>query len=170
MNATWDLYSCFEFVHRETSFRVLGGARSDVSSMDCHPDELIWKHLKTDRAGRMVVAKGPVSSARFDRRCANCKMPRGKLSPFPETLAEICRLNVPIFMSCLIKPLGRETRKHPPAQIRKLQASIEQFDFVLAIVVGATSCVIAGWGLALPAKKLGLREVPAVTITTSTML
>ena len=26
-----------------------------------------------------------------------------------------------------LKPLGRETRKHPPAQIRKLQASIEQF-------------------------------------------
>jgi hypothetical protein len=25
-----------------------------------------------------------------------------------------------------LKPLGRETRKHPPSQIRKLQASIEQ--------------------------------------------
>src|SRR3977135_4319956 len=33
-----------------------------------------------------------------------------------------------------LKPLGRETRKHPPAQIRKLQASIEQFGFVLPIV------------------------------------
>jgi ParB-like nuclease domain len=64
-----------------------------------------------------------------------------------------------------LKPLGRETRKHPPAQIRKLQASIEQFGFVLPIVVDATSRVIAGWGLALAAKKLGLPEVPAVTIT-----
>src|SRR5580700_10049023 len=48
-----------------------------------------------------------------------------------------------------LKPLGRETRKHPPAQIRKLQASIEQFGFVLPIVIDATSRVIAGWGLAL---------------------
>src|SRR6202158_6639469 len=63
------------------------------------------------------------------------------------------------------RPLGRETRKHPPAQIRKLQASIEQFGFVLPIVIDATSRVIAGWGLALAAKKLGLPEVPAVTIT-----
>src|ERR1700738_438820 len=63
-----------------------------------------------------------------------------------------------------LKPLGRETRKHPPAQIR-LQASIEQFGFVLPIVIDATSRVIAGWGLALAAKKLGLPEVPAVTIT-----
>src|SRR4030081_3645353 len=60
-----------------------------------------------------------------------------------------------------LKPLGRETRKHPPAQIRKLQASIEQFGFVLPIVIDATSRVIAGWGLALAAKKLGLPEVPA---------
>ena len=64
-----------------------------------------------------------------------------------------------------LRPLGRETRKHPPAQIRKLQASIEQFGFVLPIVIDATSRVIAGWGLALAAKKLGLPEVPAVTIT-----
>jgi hypothetical protein len=36
-----------------------------------------------------------------------------------------------------LKPLGRQTRKHPPAQIRKLQSSIEQFGFVLPIVVDA---------------------------------
>ena len=59
----------------------------------------------------------------------------------------------------------REPRKHPPAQIRKLQASIEQFGFVLPIVIDAASRVIVGWGLALAAKKLGLPEVPAVTIT-----
>jgi DNA modification methylase len=63
-----------------------------------------------------------------------------------------------------LKPLGRETRKHPPAQLRKLQASIEQFGFVLPIVVDAASRVIAGWGLALAAEKLGLAEIPAVTV------
>ena len=63
-----------------------------------------------------------------------------------------------------LKPLGRETRKHPPSQIRKLQASIEQFGFVLPVVIDVDSRVIAGWGLVVAAKRLGLTEVPAVTI------
>ena len=79
------------------------------------------------------------------------------LCRFPQSQSKSCRIET-------LKPLGRETRKHPPAQIRKLQASIEQFGFVLPIVIDATSRVIAGWGLALAAKKLGLPEVPAVTI------
>jgi len=65
----------------------------------------------------------------------------------------------------LLKPLGRETRKHPPSQLRKLQASIEQFGFVLPVVIDVDSRVIAGWGLVVAAKRLGLTEVPAVTIT-----
>src|ERR1700694_4006369 len=63
-----------------------------------------------------------------------------------------------------LKPLGRETRKHPPSQIRKLQASIEQFGFVLPVVIDVDARVIAGWGLVAAAKRLGLTEVPAVTI------
>src|SRR5713226_4067367 len=63
-----------------------------------------------------------------------------------------------------LKPLGRETRKHPPSQIRKLQASIEQFGFVLPVVIDVDRRVIAGWGLAVAAKRLGLTQVPAVTI------
>src|SRR6266404_5643296 len=63
-----------------------------------------------------------------------------------------------------LKPLGRETRKHPPSQIRKLQGSIEQFGFVLPVVIDVDRRVIAGWGLAVAAKRLGLTEVPAVTI------
>jgi DNA methylase/ParB-like nuclease family protein len=63
-----------------------------------------------------------------------------------------------------LKPLGRETRKHPPSQIRKLQESVEQFGFVLPIVIDVDGRVIAGWGLVVAAKRLGLTEVPAVTI------
>jgi hypothetical protein len=38
----------------------------------------------------------------------------------------------PILVSVdVLKPLGRETRKHPPAQIRKLGESLKQFGFVL---------------------------------------
>ena len=64
-----------------------------------------------------------------------------------------------------LKPLGRETRKHPPSQIQKLQASIQEFGFVLPSVVDVECRVIAGWALVAAAKRLGLAQVPAVTIT-----
>jgi hypothetical protein len=64
-----------------------------------------------------------------------------------------------------LKPLGRETRKHPPAQIRKVQVSIERFGIVLPIVVDSAGRVIDGWAVVLAARRLGLLELPAVTIT-----
>jgi DNA methylase len=64
-----------------------------------------------------------------------------------------------------LKPLGRETRKHPPSQIRKLAASLDRFGFVLPILIDAEQRVVAGWGLLLAAKQLGLTEVPAVRLT-----
>jgi hypothetical protein len=65
----------------------------------------------------------------------------------------------------ILKPLGRETRKHPASQLRKLADSLEQFGLVLPIVIDAASRVVAGWGLVLAARRLGLVEIPAVTIT-----
>jgi DNA modification methylase len=64
-----------------------------------------------------------------------------------------------------LRPLGRDTRKHPPGNIRKLETSIEQFGFVLPIVVDEADRVVAGWGLVLAARKLGLGQVPAVTLS-----
>lgn len=63
------------------------------------------------------------------------------------------------------KPLGRETRRHPPQQLRKLAASIERFGFVLPVLVDAECRVVAGWGLVLAARRLGLAEVPAISLT-----
>ena len=63
------------------------------------------------------------------------------------------------------RPLGRETRKHPAAQLRKLAASLDRFGFVLPIVIDAQGRVVAGWGLVLAARQLGLDEVPALTVT-----
>ena len=63
------------------------------------------------------------------------------------------------------KPLGRETRKHPPQQVRKLAASLDRFGFVLPILIDAERRVVAGWGLVLAARQLGLSEVPAVSLT-----
>ena len=53
------------------------------------------------------------------------------------------------------KPLGRETRKHPPQQVRKLAASLDRFGFVLPILIDAEGRVVAGWGLVLAARRLG---------------
>ena len=63
-----------------------------------------------------------------------------------------------------LKPLGRETRKHPASQIRKLGESLEQFGFVLPIIIDANDRVVAGWGLVLAARRLSLLEIPAVTL------
>jgi DNA modification methylase len=64
-----------------------------------------------------------------------------------------------------LKPLGRETHKHPPAQIRKLTGSLDRFGFVLPILVDGENRVVAGWGLVLAARKLGVTEVPAVIVS-----
>src|SRR5215471_20866269 len=56
-----------------------------------------------------------------------------------------------------LRPLGRPTRK--------LQASIEQFGFVLPIVIDEIDRVVAGWGLVLAAGKSGHGQVPAVTLS-----
>ena len=63
------------------------------------------------------------------------------------------------------KPLGRESRKHPPQQVRKLAASLDRFGFVLPILIDAEGRVVAGWGLVLAARQLGLSAVPAVSLT-----
>lgn len=63
------------------------------------------------------------------------------------------------------KPLGRETRKHPPKQVRKLAESLKRFGFVLPILIDSEQRVVAGWGLVLAARSLGLNEVPAVDLS-----
>jgi ParB-like chromosome segregation protein Spo0J len=64
-----------------------------------------------------------------------------------------------------LMPLGRETRKHAPQQVRKLAASLDRFGFVLPILIDPEQRVVAGWGLVLAARQLGLTEVPAVSLT-----
>ena len=61
--------------------------------------------------------------------------------------------------------LGRETRKHPVRQIRKIANCIRTFGFVLPILIDLQSRVVHGWALVLGAKKLGLTEIPAVVIS-----
>jgi ParB-like chromosome segregation protein Spo0J len=64
-----------------------------------------------------------------------------------------------------LKALGRETRTHPPAQVRKLAESLDRFGFVLPILVDGENRVVAGWGLVLAARKVGVADVPAVVVS-----
>jgi DNA modification methylase len=73
-------------------------------------------------------------------------------------------LNPTLVVVSGLNPLGRETRKHPPDQVRKLAASLERFGFVLPVLVDDRGRVVAGWGLVLAARKLSLAEVPAITV------
>ena len=63
------------------------------------------------------------------------------------------------------KLLGRETRKHSAHQVHKLAESLNRFGFVFPILIDSLGRVVAGWGLVLAARRLGLTEVPAVSLT-----
>ena len=63
------------------------------------------------------------------------------------------------------RPLGRESRRHPAGQVRKLAASLERYGFVLPILTDTQGNVVAGWAMVLAAERLGLTEVPAVTLS-----
>lgn len=63
-----------------------------------------------------------------------------------------------------LEPLGRETRHHPKAQIRKIARSLEAFGFVLPLVVDAEFRVIHGAAVLDAARLVELTEVPVVVI------
>jgi DNA modification methylase len=61
-----------------------------------------------------------------------------------------------------LKPNSRNARTHSPKQISQIATSIEQFGFLVPIVVDDQNLIAAGHGRWLAAKKLGLPEVPVV--------
>lgn len=94
-----------------------------------------------------------------------CRIEANKNKPRANGYAISRNLNPNLISIESCKPLGRETRKHSPQQLGKLAASLERFGFVLPILLDAKLRVVAGWGLVLAARKLGLSEVPAVCVT-----
>ncbi|MCP3459181.1 DNA methyltransferase [Bradyrhizobium sp. CCGUVB23] len=63
-----------------------------------------------------------------------------------------------------LKQLGRETRRHPKSQIKKLAASLQEFGFVLPVIADRDRRVVAGAALVRAADELDLREVPVIHI------
>lgn len=64
-----------------------------------------------------------------------------------------------------LRPLGRDTRRHPQKQIVKLARSLHEFGFVQPILIDEERRVIAGWALVQAARHLEFPEVPAVTLS-----
>ena len=73
-------------------------------------------------------------------------------------------LNPRLVACSSLKQLGHDTRLHPTRQIQKLAASISEFGFVIPVVIDRESRVVAGWGLVLAARRLGLQDVSVITI------
>lgn len=64
-----------------------------------------------------------------------------------------------------LKPFKHNARTHPPKQVQKIAASITRYGFTNPVLVDEHDEIIAGHGRLLAAKKLGLTQVPAITIT-----
>ncbi|MDB5480487.1 MAG: methylase domain protein [Caulobacteraceae bacterium] len=63
-----------------------------------------------------------------------------------------------------LKPLGRQSRHHTAAQIRKIAASIQQFGFVSPLLIDSGGAVLAGVARLAAAKTLGMTALPAVVV------
>src|SRR6201990_1229298 len=61
-------------------------------------------------------------------------------------------------------PSPRNARTHSEAQIAEIAGSIRAFGFTNPILVGKDGDVIAGHGRLAAARRLGLTEVPVITV------
>ena len=63
-----------------------------------------------------------------------------------------------------LRPAGRQSRHHPARQIAALKAGIDEFGFIIPIVVNGEGKVIAGNARVEAAKALGMKDVPCVVV------
>lgn len=61
-------------------------------------------------------------------------------------------------------PYARNAKQHPDAQVAQIAASIREFGWGSPILVDGSNNVIAGHGRLLAARKLGMNEVPVVSM------
>ena len=77
-------------------------------------------------------------------------------------LKQITHPRIELMTTSSLKRNPRKARTHSPRQISQIGASIEQFGWLVPIVVDDMDLIAAGHGRWLAAKKLGLREVPVI--------
>src|ERR1700719_509358 len=65
---------------------------------------------------------------------------------------------------CNLLPYTQNARVHSDAQIARIAASIVEFGFVNAILIGPDGGIIAGHARVSGARKLGLTEIPVIVL------
>ena len=63
-----------------------------------------------------------------------------------------------------LKPYLHNPKTHPTEQVEKIARSIEEFGFLVPILVDSENTIIAGHGKLLAARKLGMSDVPTICI------
>lgn len=62
-------------------------------------------------------------------------------------------------------PYARNSRTHSDAQVAQIAASIREFGFTNPVLIDEASGIIAGHGRVMAARKLKLRDVPAIRLS-----
>jgi ParB-like chromosome segregation protein Spo0J len=62
-------------------------------------------------------------------------------------------------------PYARNSRTHSEEQVGQIAASIREFGFTNPVLVDEENTIIAGHGRIMAAQKLGLEDVPTITLT-----
>ena len=63
-----------------------------------------------------------------------------------------------------LKPYAHNPKTHPAEQVDKIARSIEEFGFLVPVLIDADNSIIAGHGRLLAARKLGLIEIPTILV------
>lgn len=74
------------------------------------------------------------------------------------------RLRVRQIPVARLTPYARNARKHPKKQIERIAAAMQEFGFLIPVLVDAEQGIIAGHGRVLAAERLGLAKVPAIQV------
>lgn len=63
-----------------------------------------------------------------------------------------------------LKPYAHNPKTHPSEQVERISRSIEEFGFLVPVLIDADNSIIAGHGRLLAARKLGLDQIPTIRI------
>ena len=58
-----------------------------------------------------------------------------------------------------LKPYAHNPKTHPLEQVERISRSIEEFGFLVPVLIDADNSIIAGHGRLLAARKLGLDQI-----------
>lgn len=64
-----------------------------------------------------------------------------------------------------LKQPKRNVRRHPPEQLAALARSIEQYGFMVPVLIDGSGAIVCGVARVEAAKQAGLREIPAIEVT-----